>query len=73
MTTGVLITVRAVPQEVPDGVAYADGTVDEDAAPAPAPADAGEEHPLRRQPARHSDPAARAVPIHRRTGRFVVT
>jgi hypothetical protein len=71
MTTGVLITVRAVPQDVPDGVAYAEGTVDEDAAPAPA--DAGEEHPLRRQPARHSGPAARAVPIHRRTGRFVVT
>jgi hypothetical protein len=66
-----LITVRALPQAVPDGVAYADDTVDPEGAVAPA--DAAEEHPLTRKPARHSSPAAGAVPIHRRTGRFVVT
>jgi hypothetical protein len=65
-----LITVRVVPHVIPDGVAYAEGTVDEDAA---APADAAEEHPLTRMPARHSTPAAGAVPIHRPIGRFVVT
>src|SRR5579859_4026108 len=67
MTTGVLAAVRAVPQTVPAGVAYADGTGPEDAP------EAADEHPLARHATRHASPAGRTVPINRRTGRFVVT
>jgi len=75
MTTGVLITVRVVPQSIPDGVAYAVGTADGVAAVLPEAPDVADEQPLvaASSAARHSSPVGRAVPIRRRTGRFVVT
>ncbi len=70
MTTGVLITVRVIPQSVPDGVAYADGTGLAGAvAPLPPDAPAADEHPL----VTPSNAAAALISSHHRTGRFVVT
>jgi hypothetical protein len=68
MMTGVLITVRAVPHCVPDGVAYADGT-GLAVAPPPPDAPAADEHPL----VTPSSAAAALITRHHRTGRVVVT